>query len=384
MQIYQEAEEIKSDLLRWRRELHRIPETGMDLPNTKAYIQKQLDEMGISYELPGDGTCITGVLGAGKECLLLRSDMDALPVQEETGLEFASGNGCMHACGHDMHAAVLLGALKLLKRHETELLQQIKFLFQPGEEIFSGAKAAIENGILDNPRVDRAFAMHVASPLPAGCIGYGEHAMAAVYGFKIKLKGKGGHGSMPEVCIDPINTGVHIYLALQELIARECPASQEAVLTIGEFSAGNTSNVIPETAVLQGTLRTFDREITELMIERISETAKGIAAVYRTGIEIETLSKVPAVRCDTDMNAKMKAALEEIKPDLKILSIFHAMGSEDFAFISEKVPSTYLMLGAAVNDKEKIYPQHNPKVQFNEDALPVGVAGYVCAAMTLR
>ncbi len=338
----------------------------------------------ISYEVPVVGTCITGVLGAGKECLLLRSDMDALPVQEETGLEFASGNGCMHACGHDMHAAVLLGALKLLKRHETELLQQIKFLFQPGEEIFSGAKAAIENGILDNPRVDRAFAMHVASPLPAGCIGYGEHAMAAVYGFKIKLKGKGGHGSMPEVCIDPINTGVHIYLALQELIARECPASQEAVLTIGEFSAGNTSNVIPETAVLQGTLRTFDREITELMIERISETAKGIAAVYRTGIEIETLSKVPAVRCDTDMNAKMKAALEEIKPDLKILSIFHAMGSEDFAFISEKVPSTYLMLGAAVNDKEKIYPQHNPKVQFNEDALPVGVAGYVCAAMTLR
>ena len=379
--LLQEAEELSGQLTAWRRALHQIPETGLQLPKTSAFIQEELKKMGVPFTVTAGGSCVTALLGKGGKCFLLRSDMDALPMKEESGVSFASENGCMHACGHDMHAATLLGAAALLKKHEAELKGQVKLLFQPGEETFEGAKAAIRDGVLENPPVDAAFAMHVNSPLPVGCIAYGEHPMASVYGFQITLTGVGGHGSTPEACIDPINTGVHIYLALQELIARECPPSGEAALTIGQFQAGSASNIIPQTAVLQGTLRTFDNALREKLIRRIRETAQGIAAVYRTEMELEVLSDVPSVACEPGLLKEMTDCVRRLDPALRLFPRFHAMGSEDFAFISEKIPSVYLAVGAAVEEKESVFGQHNPKVRFNEKALPTAAAIYAYAAM---
>lgn len=372
---------MKEQLIQWRRALHRIPELGLELPDTSAFVRKALEDMGIPYQVSVGGSCVTALIGSGPRCFLLRSDMDALPMKEESGLAFAAENGCMHACGHDMHATTLLGAASLLKRHENELKGQVKLLFQPGEETFNGAKAAVDEGVLENPKVDAAFAMHVFSQIPAGTIAYGEHPMAAVFGFKITLTGVGGHGSMPETCIDPINTGVHIYLALQELIARECPPDKEAALTIGQFAAGSASNIIPQRAVLQGTLRTFDPKVRDYLIRRIREVAKGVSDTYRTGMDFEVLCNVPSVENNPELNRRFVGCLKEMAPELNLLPLFHVMGSEDFAFISEKVPSSYFAIGAAQENEGVLYGQHNPKVHFNEDVLPTAAAAYTCVAM---
>lgn len=381
--ILEEAVAMQTELVTWRRDLHQMPELDLELPQTVAYVTKVLEKLGISYKLTANGACVVACIGkkeSGK-CFLLRSDMDGLPIEELTNLEFASKNGNMHACGHDMHTTILLGAAKLLKEREEQLEGTVKLLFQPGEETFRGAKAVLECGVLQEPKVDAAFAMHVSSTVPVGVIGYGTDPMASVYGFKITLTGHGGHGSSPEACIDPINAGVQVYLALQSLIARECPPSAEAVLTIGQFAAGNAANVIPEQAVLQGTLRTFQREVTEQMIKRINEIVPAVAAAYRTEAELTVLSNVPSVVCDKELNEEIKDSIQALNPELQVVQAFHVMGSEDFAFISNEVTSGYFAIGAGIDDEKKWVGQHNPQVQFNEKCLPIGAAAYAKVAM---
>ena len=379
--LMQEALTLKDELTAFRRELHQNPELGTHLPQTVARVTAKLAEMNIPYHVYEDCSCVTATIGHGGKCFLLRGDMDALPVHEDTGLPFASTNGCMHACGHDLHATMLLGAAKLLKARESELKGTVKLLFQSGEEIFAGAKAAIDCGVLENPKVDAAFAMHVGGNQATGTALVGEYTMAAVYGFRMTLTGKGTHGSTPENGIDPINTGVHIYLALQELIAREVSALDEASLTIGRFEAGKVANVIPNSAVLEGTLRTFKPATTEYLRARIDEVAKAVAATYRTKIDIEVLSKVPATICNSALNEECKASMSAVDPDMKISDDFHAMGSEDFAFISEKVPSCYTFIGAGLPDPSKWIGHHNPHVVFEESVLPRGAAIYAKTAV---
>lgn len=380
-QLLQESKSMESELIAWRHTLHQIPELGTNLPETTAFIKEKLTAMGIEYTEYESCSCITAILGKGDSCFLLRSDMDGLPMQEESCEPFASENGCMHACGHDLHATILLGAAKLLKKHEHELKGRVKLLFQSGEETFEGAKIMVENRVLENPHVDAAFAMHVASILPAGSIIYGPYPMAAVYGFRIILTGKGTHGSTPQLGIDPINTGVHIYLALQELIAREVSPNEEAVLTIGRFDAGKVSNVIPERAILEGTLRTFKPEIREMLVKRIRETVESVAQTYRTEVNFEVLSDVPPVACDEKLNQEILDSIHDLDSSIRLLPLYHVMGSEDFAFISEKVPATYLGLGAAIEDRSQWLGQHNPKVRFTDECLSTGAAIYVKAAM---
>lgn len=313
-ELLEEAKTMEADLIAWRRKLHTMPELGLELPDTSTFVREKLEEMGIPYEIKVNGSCVVGILGKGSRCFMLRSDMDGLPFQEESGEEFASRNGRMHACGHDLHATVLLGAARLLKQHESELKGQVKLLFQPGEETFQGARAAVEEGVLDHPKVDSAFAMHVAAQMSPEYVAYGSLPMAGVYGFRITLTGQGGHGSRPEKCIDPINTGVHVYLALQELIARECPAISETALTIGQFCAGSASNVIPETAVLQGTMRSFDEKTMSHLIARLNEIVPSVAGAYRTKAEIEVISDIPIVRCNEELNQEIVEGLKELEP----------------------------------------------------------------------
>lgn len=376
-----EANEFYDEMVNWRRTLHQIPELGTDLPQTISYVCSQLDKMHIDYTVLEDCSCIIAMIGKGDKCFLLRSDMDALPVTEEADVDFRSVNGHMHACGHDLHTATLLGAARLLKAHEHELGGVVKLLFQSGEETFEGAATALEHGILENPHVDAAFAMHFWANQPVKRLLYSEYVMASVYAFKITLTGHGGHGSEPENCIDPINAGVEIYHALQSLIARECPPSEKAALTIGQFTAGDAANVIPETAVLKGTLRTYKQETRKHLSHRIDEIVLAVGNAYRCKVEIEVLGDMPSIKNDMDLSRKFIQSIRELDALDEIVDDFQLMCSEDFSLISEQVPSGYFILGAGVEDASKRLGQHNPKVIFNEDSLPVGAAVYAKCAI---
>lgn len=379
--LRQEAEEMQELLVTWRRALHQMPEVGTQLPETMAFIQQQLAEMGIESRLHEDISCIEATIGQGGNCFLLRADVDALPVREEAEVPFRSTNGNMHGCGHDLHGTMLLGAAKLLKNHEQELKGTVKLLFQSGEEVFRGAKAAIAAGVLENPKVNGALALHVIAMLPMGLVMTGKNPMASVDGFKITLTGRGGHGSMPEACVDPINAAVQVYLALQSLIARETGGTEEAVLTIGQLSAGEVPNVIPERAVLQGTLRTFRPEVRSRLLKRIQEISAGVAGAYRCRAEYTVLSECASVVTDDAVTDMVAGSIRAIAPELHPVPGAHGMGSEDFAEITQKVPAAYFMLGAGPEEESKRLAQHNPKIQFNEAVLPVGTAVYARSAM---
>ena len=379
--IIQEAKNNHETVVAWRRALHQIPELGIELPQTVAFVAARLAEMGIPYEIYEDCSCVTATIGKGGKCILLRGDMDALPVKEESGLDFASPTDLSHACGHDFHAASLLGAAKILKDHEAELPGTVKLIFQSGEEVFKGAAGAIRHGLMENPHVDAAFATHVFAANPVNKVLYGKYMCASVYGFKITVQGKGAHGSAPETGVDPLTVGAYILLGLQELISREISACDEAALTIGHFEGGVAANVIPDTAVLEGTLRAFKPEIKAYIMGRITEIAESIAKAYRASVTIEELSNVPSVICDDSMIDLMLNAVKELDNGMEICPGAHLMGSEDFAFYAEQVPSVLCFMGAGVPDKSKWVGQHNPRILFNEDILENEVAIYVKMAV---
>lgn len=377
--ILTEAKEMQPELSKIRRDLHQIPELGLHLPKTVAYVTGKLDELGIPYEVLDDISCVVATIGQGGRCILLRGDMDALPECEESGEAFASTNGNMHACGHDMHATSLLGAARLLKERESELNGTVKLFFQSAEEIFAGCDAAIKEGVLDG--VDAAFAQHVFAACPTGTVLYGETALSSAYGFKITIEGIGAHGSTPELGVDPINAGVHIYEGLQELIAREVSAFSSATLTIGHFEAGSASNIIPARAVLEGSLRTFDNDVRLKLIKRISEIAESVGKAYRCAVTVDVLYDVPPLICDKTLLDKVVVSASALGGGLTIAPALKAMGSEDFAFCCDKVPTAFFGIGAGVEDKSAWVAQHNPKIRFNEQALPIAAAIYCKAAM---
>ena len=351
------------------------------LPKSSAYIKEQLDDLGIEYSTLLDGSCITAVLGQGESCIMLRADFDALPIEELSGEEFASENGCMHACGHDMHASMLLGAAKLLKQHEDALPGRVKLFFQPGEEAAHGAATCIEEGVLRNPQPDVAFALHVASQVPVGVFAWGEQALARNHSFDIEFPGVGGHGSMPYMCVDPITPAAYVHLGLQELLAREIKASEEVALTTGAFNAGAAANVIPQTALLKMNMRTFDDRLHDKLFKRVGEIAAGTGAAYRVGVEVKTTSDDPALICDAELSNMVSQTITGLVPSVRVLDgKLHVMGSEDFSYIAKELPSAYFMIGARMDDIEEIFGQHHPQVRFNERCLPLGAAIHAAVA----
>ncbi len=388
MNYYERALELKDETIANRRHIHKNAETGLDLPKTKAYVMEKLTEYGLEPKDCGYG--VTATLGKGGKVLLLRADMDALPMPEESGEEFACPTGKeAHTCGHDFHAAMLLTAAKMLKEKEYTLEGTIKFMFQPAEETFEGSKNMIENGILENPPVDAALAYHVSpGKMPIGLFMYNDKdtMMYSVDGFKITIHGKGSHGAYPHVGVDPINIGVHIHLALQELIARESDPTHSCVLTIGQFAGGTAANIIPETAVLQGTIRTNKPEARELLVRRMKEVAEKTAAVYNGTVDIEMISEVPPLICNPKLTDEVVGYMQELGiPGLTPYPGISASASEDFAVIAEKVPSTFMYLSAGYLDERGQYPAHHPKAQFNEDVCPIGAACLAhCASQWLK
>lgn len=380
-QILERAIELKDEIIANRRYLHRFPEIEMDLPRTTSYVKEKLKEMGYEpVEICKSG--IVAVVGKTGKTIMLRADMDALPMQEATDLDFKSENDYGHTCGHDTHTAMLLGAAKILKEHEKELEGTVKLMFQPAEENLVGAKAMLDSNLLENPHVDAAMAMHiVAASDETGVITYTTGEMdASADRFTITVKGKGGHGAGPEDCIDPINIGAHILLSLQEIISREVAPIYPAVLTIGTFHAGNAGNIIPETAVLEGSIRTYSDEVRTFIKERMNQICKLTAEKFRGEAYVDYVSGVPPLINDETVTLEMLKYAKEIVGD-KTGICEKSMGSEDFAYVAESVPSTYFYLGAGTEKDGYIYGGHHPKVMFDEEALPIGAAVYANCAM---
>ena len=376
MNYYERALELKEETVANRRYFHQNAETGLDMPTAKAYVMNKLKEYGLVPKECGHG--VSATVGCGGKVILLRADMDALPMPEESGEPFACTSGAAHACGHDFHAAMLLTAAKMLKENESNLKGTVKFMFQPAEETFEGSKDMMEHGILENPTVDAALAYHVSpGNMPVGLYMYNSSGtmMFSVDGFKITVSGKGAHGAYPHNSIDPINIAVHVYLALEALIAREADPKAACVLTVGKFEAGTAANIIPDYAVLEGTIRSNDPTNRELLVRRMKEVADKTAQVYGGSASIEMISEVPPLICDPALTEEMISYMQEMNlPNAQPYPGISASASEDFASIAEKVPSTFIYLSAGFTDNREVYPAHNPKVQFNEDVCPIGAS----------
>ena len=383
MNYYARACQLKQETVAHRRYLHSHAEVGLDMPEAKEYVMKTLMEYGIEAKECGHGVC--AVIGQKGKVLLLRADMDALPMKEQSGEPFACTSGQQaHTCGHDFHAAMLLTAAKMLKENEKELKGTVKLMFQPAEETFEGCDDMIRNGILENPKVDAALAYHVIpGKMPVGYYLYNAAGtmMFSVDGFRIHIQGKGAHGAYPHDSIDPINIAVHIYLALQALIARECDPSKACVLTIGNFHAGTAANIIPDDAVMEGTIRTNDPKSRQLLVTRMKQTAMKTAEVYGGSASIEMLSEVPTLICDPEMTNEVASLMEQMEiPGVIPYSGITASASEDFAKIAEKVPATFMYLSAGTPELSETYAAHHPKVVFNEDVCPIGASCYAHVA----
>lgn len=392
--ILDEARALQDTLVAHRRTLHENPETSLNLPKTTAYVIGKLIEIGYDpKEICQSG--VVAIAGGKKQgkTFMLRADMDALPIAEKTDLPFKSQNGNMHACGHDMHTAMLLGAAKLLKEHEDEIDGCVKLMFQPAEETLLGAKSMIEAGVLGNPHVDSAMMLHVFTglPVPAGLVIVPPAGVASAASdwFIISIQGKGGHGAMPQTTVDPLNILAHIHIALQAVNARELPPAEIAVLTIGEMHGGNAANVIPDTAYMTGTIRTFSNEAREFIKKRLAEISEGVAETYRGTAKVEYSNGCPSLINDKQMVEHIKEVAKAFLPAQQVLDAEAVAGgvlakmsaSEDFAFISECVPSVMVAITAGSTGEAYQYPQHHPKAQFNEDLLYIGAALYASTAM---
>ena len=387
MDFYTRALSLKDETVYHRRYLHRNAESGLSMPVAKKYITHQLALCGIGAVPCGCG--LTATIGCGSPVILLRADMDALPMQEQSCESFASTTACAHTCGHDFHAAMLLTAAKMLKEKETELKGTIRLMFQPAEETLEGARNMLEHGILQNPGADAALALHVgAGRMPVGTVMYnaGGTMMLSADNFRIVIYGKGGHGAYPNLCINPINMAAHIYNAFNSIVSLEVDPQKACMLSIGRFCGGESSNVIPENAIIEGSFRTDDADTRSLLKKRITETAAGIAASFDGSAEVHWLCSAPALVCDKAFTDSMVKYITELPlPRLKFLKDIKANASEDFAHIAAQVPSAMIYLSAGFEDSRGDFTAHNPKVQFSENVCPAGAAAYAhCAVRWLE
>ena len=386
MEDSQFIKDLQPQAVQRRRALHKIAETGFALPRTLAYIKAELIQAGYLPSACGKAGLVVTV-GQGEKCLLLRADIDGLPIKEKTGLAYACKTGNMHACGHDLHASMLLTVAQALKQRESKLRCQVKLLFQPAEEILSGAKDCIEKGVLQNPKVDGAMMLHVLPnlPFPSGTLIFSKGVVApGADFFTATITGKSSHGASPEKGVDALSVTAKILIALESLSAREFSAFSGSVLTVGSCNAGTTGNVIAGESVLQGSLRSFDEVLRQKIKRRIKEIVEKTAKLYGAKGKVEFTSGCPALINDSALTdflfKRLKKRLKDrvIAPENTQKSVG---GSEDFAYFSKEIPSVMVGVSAGETKDGYIYPLHHPKVRFDEDAMQNGVLAFYQTAM---
>jgi amidohydrolase len=373
-----EVAQLADSVIELRRTLHQWPELGFQEQRTSALVAERLQALGLEVRTGIAQTGVLGVLRGDREgkTVLLRADMDGLPIEEASGAPYASQNhGVMHACGHDGHTAILLTVAKVLAQRRQQFSGTVKFAFQPAEELPpGGAKGMIEEGVLENPGVDAAFGLHLWNSLPVGKIGVDEGPiMASVDRFDIVIKGVGGHGAYPHTGVDPIVAGSHVVAALQTVVSREVPPLAPVVVTVGKFQGGTAFNVIPSQAELSGTVRTIDARIRQEMPARLERIVRGITSGLRAEYTFNYAFGYPVTVNDENKAQFARQVAAAIVGDANVVSAGMTMGAEDMSYFLEAVSGCYLRLGSGNPDKGLIHPHHSALFNFDEAALPIGV-----------
>lgn len=367
-----------------RRDIHRHPEMGYMEVRTASIVAGELKALGMEVV---SGIAETGVVGlldgqGDGPVILLRFEMDALPILEENVCEYASLNpGVMHACGHDAHVAVGLTVARLLSARKGEMKGTVKFVFQPAEEGMGGAGRMIDEGILDNPRPQAALALHVWNEKPVGWIGVPTGPMmAGGERFYIRLRGRGGHGALPHQTVDPVAAAAYVITALQTVVARNVSPLQPAVVSVTALRAGEVFNVISPEAELQGTIRTFEPETRAVVLERFRQVVDGVGQAMGCQVDIQLEQLTPAVINDPEISARVQAAVNRTLPGREITTDWRTMVSEDIACIMKEIPGCYFMIGSANSALGKDFGHHHPRFDIDESILPEAVALMAAAA----
>jgi amidohydrolase len=368
--------DVVADVIAIRRDLHQHPELGFEERRTAALVAARLREL--DYEVT-EGIGVTGVVGVMRgprpgKTIMLRADMDALPIEEENDVAYASQTrGTMHACGHDGHVAMLLGAATLISRRREELAGTIVLCFQPAEEGRGGAKAMVDAGVLERFGVERAYGLHLASAFPTGIVGLREGPFyASSDSIEITIEGAGGHGAAPHLSVDPIYVAGAFIVALQQVVSRQIDPLAPAVVTIGAVHAGTTHNVIPSRAKLLGTVRAFEADVRAKMAERIERVLRGVCESSGATYEFEYIRRYPVTSNDAEQARYVRALAEREIGPRRVMEAPKLMGAEDFSFFAERVPACFYSIGCN-GGPESAYPHHHAKFDIDERALATGV-----------
>ncbi len=378
--IYEQTETFLDEIVSIRRDLHRNPELSFDEKQTSAYIRKLLDKWKVSYSYPFvQHGILAKIIGKKPEGLViaLRSDMDALPITEQTELEFTSINdGVMHACGHDIHMASLLGTIRILSEMKDELEGTILFIFQPGEEkLPGGAKLMMEEGLFDKIKPDMILAQHVLPDMEAGSVGFRPGAyMASSDEIYLNVNGQGGHGALPENINDPVLMASHILISLQQEINRKSPKGIPTVLSFGRVIANGAVNVIPDQVKLEGTFRTMNEPWRKKAHQLIEQIASGIASGMGGTVDLEIRHGYPMLNNDPELTRRCRELAHEFTGPEKVIDMDIRMTAEDFAWFSQEYPSMMYRLGVKTPDSMEVYPLHTGRFKADESALKTGMA----------
>jgi amidohydrolase len=384
MNISPEVQALQSDLVALRRDLHRHPELGYRETRTAGIVAERLRKAGYAVRTGIAKTGVTGLLRGGRPgpTLLLRADMDALPVQEENRCDYASAvPGVMHACGHDGHTAIGLAAAQILAARRAKLAGSILFVFQPAEEELGGAPAMMKEGLLGDPAPAAALALHLWNSLPVGSVGVRDGATwASSDRLEIAILGRGGHAGYPHTTIDPVVAAAETVLALQTIVSRELPPTLPAALSVTRIAGGATTNVIPTEVVMQGTMRLYDESLRGEVKRRIERVVKGVAEAHGAGWRIRFDDGYPVTVNDSRLVALVREVAAGVVGAARVVEHEATMGSEDMGFVFQRVPGCYFMLGSMNTAKGLCQPHHHPRFDFDEACLPVGVEILVRAA----
>jgi len=382
------SEAILPEVIETRRRIHRRPEIGLDLPQTQAVVADALRGLGLEPRLGGATTSVTAVIEGARpgRTTLLRADMDALPLREDTGLDFASEiDGAMHACGHDTHVAMLLGAARLLVERRDQLDGNVLLMFQPGEEGYHGARVMLDEGLLDGVDVKRAVALHISTKYPAGTVALRPGPLlASADRIVATVRGRGGHASEPHLSLDPITVAAEVILALQTAVTRRIDVFDPAVVSITRVTGGTTNNIIPDKVELEGTIRTVSSERRAAVAGLVHQVADGIAAAHGATIELEIVPGYPVTMNDPAVVDWFRGLAAQLAGDEAIDDMrAPIMGAEDFSYVTERVPGMMAFLGArpASADPETAPQNHSNLVVFDEAPMALGVALYAAAAL---